>query len=85
MEKGREPTSNDFNMSSPPRPQKREFLSDQKILCNENFKTLPVEIIVIIAIFHPLDIPNGVFILDVPKGFDVVLATAEGEEFLLVS
>ena len=61
------------------------FWSDQKFLCNEDLKTLPTEIIVIMAIFQLLDIPNGVLILDIPKGVDLVLATAEGGEVLLVS
>lgn len=44
-----------------------------------------VEIIVIMAIFQPSVTPNGVLILDVPKGVDFVPATAKGGEFLLVS
>lgn len=36
------------------------------MLWNENLKTLPVEITVVILIFQPLDIPSGVLILDIP-------------------
>lgn len=36
------------------------------------------------AIFQLLDIPSGVFVLDIPRGVDFSLATTDGREFLLV-
>lgn len=37
------------------------------------------------AIFQPLVLPSGVLMSDVPKDVDMVQATAEEGEFLLVS
>lgn len=82
----RERTSHDFNISYViSGRKKRLFWSDQKIQFNEDLKSLPVEIRVIMAIPQPFASPRSVLIVNAPQGVDLVLAAATRGEFLLVN